>query len=127
MNVASKVCLVLLWLGLVATSADAQGTNTFDSGFPKPGTATGAILIQGKVVPDAGWTVVGSGTAYVWPVGSGQKKSFSVIVGKAGNWGPKDLNGFDSNTEYWIQVDANVKMGVNVVPVSTDPMKSFPK
>lgn len=64
-----KVWLAVLVAAAFASGAQAQGTISFNSGYPTGGSA-GVISTKGKFALDCGWTLSGStATVSVWQDG----------------------------------------------------------
>ncbi len=120
MNRIPTFLLAVVLLGLSTAEADAQDTNLWVEGYPQTGTASGTIVVQGTIVPDKGWTAGGTATVYVWPVGSGERLSYNISVGKDGTW-QAVIAKLQPGVEYNVSVQGSVSSGQKAFSVATDP------
>ena len=79
----SVLFLVAVLVCAFASRANAQGTVTWDPGYPQAGGSSGTIVGQGTATPDSGW-LVNEGTVIYWPAGGGVQQTQTFPVGT--NW-----------------------------------------
>ena len=103
-----------------ASRANAQGTVTWASGYPKAGGSSGTIVGQGTATPDNGWRT-GGGTVIYWPVGGGLQQTQTFSIDMNGNW--SFTIGVPPGTTYNIVVQVSFinKQMMTSETVSPDP------
>ena len=77
--------LVAVFVSAFASRANAQGTVTWTSSYPKAGESSGTIVGQGTATPDSGW-VADTGTVIYYPVGGGLQQTQTFAIQSGGSW-----------------------------------------
>ena len=115
-----KAWLAVLMVAAFASAAQAQGTITFDCGYPK-GAGTGTISVSGKFTLDSGWTAVGTtGTLRIWQDGS--VVSTTTIAWGGGGFSHGGISGFDSCKDYNVTFEITIiDSCCNTTTIITDP------
>src|SRR5882672_703495 len=72
-----QLWLAILFVLVFVGHSRAQGTISWTSGYPKASCNSGAILVNGSVSLDSGWTR-GTATITAWKDGEESKTSVSV-------------------------------------------------
>ncbi len=118
----SVILLVAVLVCAFASRANAQGTVTWATGYPKAGGTPGTIVGQGTATPDSGW-VTGGGTVIYWPVGGGVEVTQSSSVTN-GNW--SFIISGSPGVTYNIVVQVNFIQNMTSASVSPDPATATP-
>jgi hypothetical protein len=122
MKRTSTFIIALVVAGLIALQVHAAGTNTWATGYPKTGTATGTILVKGTATPDTGFTLSNTGQVAFWPVGGGKVLFFNNLsVNADGTWGETSVTGATSGVTYNVVVQINETSGQTGHTLATDP------
>jgi hypothetical protein len=104
----------------------AQGTISFDSGYPKPGTDPGTISVSGTIViddPCSAWVWSGDGALWtIWKDDCVIASDYLTIqdgsLPKQYTWNGI-ISGFDSLTSYNVTVEVMLSNGCDMVTVKT--------
>lgn len=120
--------LILLLLCAILVFA---ATNSFNSGYPKPGNFTTYITVKGKAKADTpNYKLNGQWRMSVWPVGGGVVKTTlptSGVNATTGEWGEFSRGGYTSGVEHNVVVEVQQVRQMPGDPVTlwiaTDPGK----
>lgn len=115
-----QVCLAFLVLAAVASQAKAQGTVSWDSGYPAGGSTSGSIKTAGTFALDCGWSLVGmGGNIRVWQDGETVMVSSFLMV-SCNSWSEM-VAGLNAGTSYNVTVEFQVTDGCQTVTISSIP------
>jgi hypothetical protein len=129
-----RITAIVLGLAAFLLVPSAKAANpSWTTGYPKPGTAAGTILVKGEINIADTLTTTGAARIQAWLVGGGPMNvtNFTVPVGSGViTWGEAatDSN-LTSGSTYNVVVSIEVKMKSTGVTyfMSTDPATSKAK
>ena len=117
-----KSCLLAAILVFaIAPQAMAAATITWTTGYPKPGTIAGEIVLKGtSTLPDNTWSW-DIANAAVWPKAGGTVVIYAISLNVAnGDWGDP-IDGLTSMAEYNVTVTVQFRKGLTRQAITSAP------